>query len=63
MEKQEVKSSCIICDQEKAEGIYIYTSFVCHECQQEMVEADPADEAYRYYIDKLKKIGKPTVYS
>lgn len=52
----EVEQSCIICDQHKMEGIHIYDSFICSECEQEMVVTDVVDLKYSFFIKRLKRI-------
>ncbi|CCQ98221.1 Inhibitor of sigma-G Gin [[Clostridium] ultunense Esp] len=47
---------CIICDTEKEEGIDIWKSFICNECEQEMVRTEVSDHRYNDFIHKLKKI-------
>ncbi|MBB6455220.1 hypothetical protein HNQ94_003717 [Salirhabdus euzebyi] len=52
--------TCIVCDQEKSEGIMLYIAFVCSECEKEIVQTEPEEEKYKYYIDKLKVLNQLT---
>ncbi|WP_331000871.1 sigma factor G inhibitor Gin [Radiobacillus kanasensis] len=63
METVEHSETCGICEQEKTKGIHLYTLFVCSECEQDMIQTEPNDEKYKYYLKKLKDINRPTLYS
>ncbi|WP_108672151.1 MULTISPECIES: sigma factor G inhibitor Gin [Peribacillus] len=54
---------CIVCEKEKQMGIHLYTSFVCEECEKEMVTTETSDPRYKYFLDQLKKITKPEIFS
>ncbi|KKB39376.1 sigma factor G inhibitor Gin [Bacillus thermotolerans] len=54
---------CIVCEEEKKEGMYICSSFVCKECEQEMVNTEPEESKYKEFVKKLRKIRKPSVFS
>lgn len=47
---------CIICDQEKVEGIEVWGHFICNDCEQEMVKTEVGDQRYRFFIHKLRKL-------
>ncbi|CAM3674194.1 sigma factor G inhibitor Gin [Marinicrinis lubricantis] len=47
---------CIICDGDKKEGIHIYTSFICLDCEKEIVGTDVLDLKYPFFIRQLKQI-------
>ncbi|MCD7036621.1 sigma factor G inhibitor Gin [Metabacillus sp. GX 13764] len=55
--------SCIVCEEKKPEGIHLYTSFICHECEAEMVRTKTDEPRYSYFIDKLKRVKTPPLYS
>ncbi|WP_226038395.1 sigma factor G inhibitor Gin [Aquibacillus saliphilus] len=57
------KEACGICEQEKYRGIHLYNLFICCECEQKMIHTEPKEEQYQYYLHKLKRISKPTLYS
>jgi hypothetical protein len=49
------KRTCIICDRPKAEGIMIYTQFICLDCEQEMVQTDVLDAKYPIFISRMRQ--------
>jgi hypothetical protein len=57
-----VGEECIICEKQKDKGIHLYTSFICRECEHKITNAKTSDPMYRYYINKLKKVNRPTLY-
>ncbi|GLY12817.1 sigma factor G inhibitor Gin [Bacillus badius] len=61
-ESNKIKT-CIVCEKEKKEGLYLYTAFICHECEREMVETEPESPKYAEFVKKLSKIRKPPVFS
>ena len=46
---------CHICEEEKVEGIYLLVSFICTDCEKEMLNTAPEDEKYQYYVERLKR--------
>ncbi|MFD2671567.1 sigma factor G inhibitor Gin [Marinicrinis sediminis] len=54
--KAEHRETCIICEQSKAEGINIYASFICADCEEEIVGTDVQDVKYPFFIRQLKNI-------
>lgn len=48
--------TCIICGQTKEAGIHIFSSFICTECEQEIVHTDVFDVKYYDFIRQMKKI-------
>lgn len=58
-----IQGHCIICDEEKETGIHLYNSFICSECERNIVHTEPREEKYRYYLEKLKNINQSTLYS
>jgi len=56
-------NECVICDERKEKGIYLYTSFICTECEYNMIHTEPREEKYNYYVKKLKHMNQPTTYS
>ncbi|MRG88151.1 sigma factor G inhibitor Gin [Salinibacillus xinjiangensis] len=58
-----VKKVCQVCNQEKAEGITVYTTFICLECEQEMINTEPGDEKYQYFVEKLRVINHSNQFS
>lgn len=58
-----IKQTCIVCEKTKKEGIYLYTSFVCRDCEKEIVQTDTSNVKYKHYLQQLKKILKPEIYN
>lgn len=54
---------CGICEEEKEKGIYLYRMFICDDCERNMIHTEPREEKYQYYLQKLKNISEPTLYS
>ncbi|MGN1401122.1 MAG: sigma factor G inhibitor Gin, partial [Bacillus sp. (in: firmicutes)] len=53
---------CIICERKKDRGMYIYTSFICHECEREIVNTEIGDAEYPFYLNQLKRVTQPRQY-
>lgn len=49
-----IGETCIVCEQLKEKGIHLYTSFICEDCEKDMVVTDTNDPKYKYYIERLK---------
>ncbi|WP_274379432.1 sigma factor G inhibitor Gin [Alkalihalobacterium alkalinitrilicum] len=52
---------CVICEQEKSEGIHLFEYFICEKCERQIVITEPNDVYYHYYLKKMKKIKLPTI--
>ncbi|MFJ7978601.1 sigma factor G inhibitor Gin [Peribacillus sp. JNUCC 23] len=61
--KKNTEETCIVCDQVKDDGIHLYTSFICKQCELAMVETETDDPRYKYYLKRLKKVNTPEIYS
>lgn len=48
--------TCIICEMEKNQGYYILSSFICKECEEEIVQTEADDQTYQFFIKQLGKI-------
>lgn len=48
--------NCIVCDQEEPEGIFIFDSFVCRNCEAEMIKTDTAEDKYMFFIKQMRQI-------
>ncbi|WP_338779238.1 sigma factor G inhibitor Gin [Metabacillus sp. FJAT-52054] len=57
------EETCIICDTCKPDGIHLYTSFICTDCEREMVSTDAAEPKYDFFVKKLKSVKAPPMYS
>jgi hypothetical protein len=62
-ERKAVEEQCIVCQSEKSVGIHLYTSFICTECEREMVQTDTNDPVYKLFVQRLKKVNTPQIYS
>ncbi|WP_274648385.1 sigma factor G inhibitor Gin [Paenibacillus humicola] len=47
---------CIICGNERSEGIRIVNEFICESCEIEMVKTEVQDAKYPFFIHQLKRI-------
>lgn len=54
---------CVICEENKAEGIHLYTSFICEQCEYNIIHTEVREAKYRYYIEKLKNMNHSTLFS
>ena len=48
--------ACMICEQQRAEGIHICDQFICAECETEIVHTDVRDERYPFFIMQMKRV-------
>jgi hypothetical protein len=48
--------NCIVCGNGGKEGIFIFNSFVCKHCEQEIVMTDAADDKYSFFIRQMRQI-------
>ncbi|WP_075979805.1 sigma factor G inhibitor Gin [Bacillus massilinigeriensis] len=55
--------SCVICEQYKFKGIHLYTSFICRDCENDLIKTDTSDPKYKFYLKQLKKINTPEILS
>ena len=63
MEPIKTLMRCGICEEDKTEGINVYRLFICCECERNMIYTEPREEKYNYYLQKLKNMNQPTLYS
>lgn len=54
---------CVICEEEKTQGIHLYTLFICTTCEYNIIHTEVREEKYRYYVQKLKNMNQPTLFS
>jgi len=54
---------CAICEEEKNDGIRLYTLFICTACEHNIIHTEVREEKYRYYVQKLKNMNQPTFFS
>lgn len=58
-----LEEECVICDQAKKRGIHLYTSFICTECEKELITTETDHPNYLYYLKKLRKVTSPEIFS
>lgn len=58
-----LEEKCVICDDVKSRGIHLYTSFICTDCEHDLIKTETDDPKYKYYLNQLKKVTKPEIYS
>jgi Inhibitor of sigma-G Gin len=54
---------CVICEEGKDRGIHLYKSFICMDCEKDLIITETNDPKYKYYLQKLKKITTPEIFS
>lgn len=54
--------TCIICDQMKSKGVHIYTSFLCVDCEREIIRTPTNHPKYKQYLRRLKRIKTPKIF-
>lgn len=47
---------CIVCTKVKSEGMNIWSSFICRDCEQEMVQTEVHEEKYPFFIKQMRKL-------
>ncbi|MEC5272832.1 sigma factor G inhibitor Gin [Caldifermentibacillus hisashii] len=55
--------TCIICEQQKQNGFHLYTSFICIDCEREMVQTDTDHPLYKFYLQQLSKVSQKQIFS
>ena len=58
-----VGEKCVICEQMKPKGIHLYTSFICTDCETDLIQTDTNDPKYTFFLKQLKKIATPEIFS
>jgi len=54
---------CGVCEKEKDRGIHLYNMFICYECEKEIIQTEPSEQKYHYFLKKLRSINQTTQYS
>jgi hypothetical protein len=54
---------CGICEEKKQRGIHLHNLFICTECEYNMIHTEPREEKYNYYLQKLKNMNQPSLFS
>lgn len=63
VERKQDGEVCVVCEEIKHKGIHLYTSFICVDCEKDMLITDTKDPKYKYYLQKLKKVTSPEIFS
>ncbi|WP_462410016.1 sigma factor G inhibitor Gin [Neobacillus sp. Marseille-QA0830] len=58
-----LEETCVICEIQKPKGIHLYTSFICTDCEKDLIQTNTNDPKYKYFLQKLKKINTPEIFS
>ncbi len=53
---QHYQQFCVMCGEQKENGIYIHSGFICDQCESEIVKTEVTDEKYNYIVQRLKKL-------
>lgn len=53
-------NECVICEEQREDGIYLYTTFICTSCEYNLIHTEPREKKYNYYVNKLKQLDEPT---
>lgn len=61
--KEQKKEICVICEEQKEKGIHLYTSFICTNCERDMIKTETNDPKYKYFLNKLRKVTAPEIFS
>ena len=54
---------CVVCEEKKIIGMHLYTSFICAECEKDLINTETDDPKYKFYLQRLKKVTKPEIFS
>lgn len=63
LSSQHLEETCVVCEEKKLKGIHLYTSFICTDCESDLIKTETDDPKYKYFIQQLKKATKPEIYS
>lgn len=58
-----IGETCVICENVKERGIHLYTSFICIECEKELIKTETNNPKYKHYLKQLRKVTKPEIHS
>ncbi|PKG22452.1 sigma factor G inhibitor Gin [Niallia nealsonii] len=48
--------TCLICEKQKALGIHLYHSFICLDCEMDIINTKTNDQKYQFYVRRLKQV-------
>lgn len=61
--ERQIGENCVICEQMKMKGIHLYTSFICMECEHDLIHTDTDHPNYKFFLKQLKKVNTPEIFS
>ncbi|YCA43706.1 sigma factor G inhibitor Gin [Bacillus sp. JZ8] len=61
MKTNHQKEQCMVCEEYREEGIRILFSFLCRDCEKEIVDTETNEVMYDYYVKKLKQMNTSKV--
>lgn len=47
---------CLICEKQKTLGIHLYHSFICLDCEMDIVNTKTSDKKYQFFVHRLKQV-------
>lgn len=62
-EQMSYSKICIVCDEQNKKGIHVFDHFICMDCHNDLIQTETSEEKYKFYVDRLKKIGENKIYS
>ena len=57
------EETCVICEDLKPVGIHLYTSFICSDCEKDLIHTETNNPKYIYFLKQLKKVTNPEIFS
>ncbi|MBU9721970.1 MULTISPECIES: sigma factor G inhibitor Gin [Bacillaceae] len=54
--KQDSLQECLICEQERDNGIHLLNYFICKNCESDIVQSETKDQGYNLYVHRLRKV-------
>lgn len=57
------KERCGVCELEKENGIHLYNMYICKSCEEEIIDTDPSEQKYQYFLKKMRIMNQTTLYS
>ncbi|WP_395939814.1 sigma factor G inhibitor Gin [Bacillus sp. 03113] len=55
--KKQTGEKCVICEQTKLQGIHLFTTFICIDCEKDILNTETSSPKYKYFLKQLKKIS------
>ena len=59
----EKEKNCIICEENKEKGFFILESFICLECESDILHTDTSSPYYSFIIKQMRKLNKIAMLS